>query len=137
MRFLTKIEGQDWNNLITHCDEFDGLTDEEKVRVKKAFNFLRNEFGVDFLKEVDDQHYFYFHIHNYAPPSRLWFAYLAEMIESVKYFPNYISLLKRLKVPNKFHEAYTVLETSFNFKSIGFDIEFDSEVTIHAYNLNK
>lgn len=134
MRFLTKIEGQDWNNLITHCDEFDGLTDEEKVRVKKAFAFLKNEFGAGFLKDVDREHYFYFHIHNYAPPSRLWFAYLAEMIESVKNFPNYNSLLRRLKNPKKFREAYTVLETAFNFRNVGFDIEFDSAVTISGKN---
>ncbi|MHB8336867.1 MAG: hypothetical protein ACYDEE_05570 [Ignavibacteriaceae bacterium] len=134
MRFLTEIEAQDWNTIANHCDEFDGLTVEEKVRVKRAFSFLKNEFGDDFLRTIDSAHPFNFHIHNYAPPSRLWFAYLAAMIESVKYFPNYISLLKRLKVPNKFHEAYTVLETSFNFKSVGFDIEFDPGITINGRN---
>ena len=134
MRFLNYTGSTDWDIVANRCDEIDGLSEEEKIKVKKAFSFLKNEFGVDYLKEVGNEHYFYFHIHNYAPPSRLWFAYVAEMIERVKDFSNYNSLLKRLKNPKKFREAYTVLETAYNYGNDGFNIEFDPVINIKSKN---
>jgi len=134
MRFLTEEEAKDWDAIAGKLDGINGLNDFDKARIKKAFGFLKREFGVDFLKKMDTSHPFNFNIHNYVADSRLWFAHLAENLNSIKSYPKYSYLLKRLLDSKKFLEAYSVLETACKFNKTGFDIEFDPSVIINNKN---
>ena len=93
---------------------------------------FKNEFGENYLKEMEPLHPMYFHIHNYVLASRLWFVELAANIKRLKEFPNYKSLYRRLKNSSKFPEAFSVLEIAIKFCKAGFNIEFDPKVKVNG-----
>ncbi|MDR3666091.1 MAG: hypothetical protein P4L35_04520 [Ignavibacteriaceae bacterium] len=132
MSILTLDQIKDWDAIADQSDEILGLSEIERIRIKEALNFLKIEFGEDFLKENYSpiRHPFFKFITNYVRTTRLWFVDIAERILLVKNFPQYEGLLERLKNPQKYSEAMSVLESAYKFCKAGFEIEFDPCVKI-------
>ncbi len=109
-RFLTRDEATDWDIVANHFYGIKNITEEQKELVRNAFSFLKNEFGKNYLREIDLDHPMNFHIHNYVLASRLWFVDLAANIKRLKEFPNYKSLYRRLKNPENFQKLFRFLK---------------------------
>ena len=131
-RFLTRDEATDWDIVANHFYGIKDITIEQKELVRNAFLFLKNEFGENYLKEMEPIHPMYFHIHNYVLASRLWFVDLAANIKRLKESHNYKSLYRRLKNSRKFPEAFSILEIASKFCKAGFNIEFDLKVKVNG-----
>ncbi len=127
---MKTIQRQDdyknWEKLIQHCDEIEGLTAYERESAKRAFQFLRAEFGETFLDEALAAHHpICQHILNLAPWTRKWIIWFAESIKSLRSQENYVSLLDRLKDAHKFDEGFSVLNAAYKFYKVGFRIAVD------------
>jgi hypothetical protein len=107
---LTIDDYLNWNKLILHLDSID-LTEEEKQNVKTALKFLKNELGEDFLcLGFQSQHPILGNfIFNQAPWTRKWLYWLSESLKELKDHEGYYQLVERLKDPNKYHEALSVV----------------------------
>ncbi len=117
---------RNWDKLIRNCDVIDGLTDIEKERAKRAFLFLKSEFGEDFLEYAfDNGHPIISYIPNLAPWTRKWITRFAEALRSLREEKGYASLLKRLKDKDKFVEGESVLDVAYKFFKAGFKTVFD------------
>ena len=117
-----------WDKLIQHCSEIEGLTDFEKEKAKRAFLFLKQEFGEPFLGQVFiDRHPFGFNIINTAPWTRKWITWFAEAVKSLRDSDGFGSLLKRLKDKDRYVEAESVLEVAYRLSRAGFQIAFDPQ----------
>jgi len=122
---------RDWRKLSQHCEVMEGLTEVEKEKAKRAFLFLKQELGEDFLDGAFNvAHPIAHYVFNLAPWTRRWFTWFAEALKELKDHQNYKSLLSRLKDKNKFTEALSVLEPSYKFAKAGFKLHFDPEISI-------
>jgi hypothetical protein len=120
-----------WDLLIAHCETIEGLTEVEREKAKRAFRFLKEELGNDFLKDAFAVgHPVIFSIGNLAPWTRKWITWFADSIKEMKDKENYQSLLKRLKDKERFSEAVQILETAYKFLNAGFSISFDPKMEI-------
>lgn len=79
----TQEDYQTWEKLIEHCNVMEGLSEMQKENGKRSFNFLKAEFGNDFLKNTPD-HPLCGYFHNLAPWTRLWIYWFAEVIKEIK-----------------------------------------------------
>src|SRR5258708_25931985 len=130
MRFFERPEDYlDWTKLIQHCDEFEELTAIEKEQAKRAFQFLRQEFGEDFLSS-EPSHPFVSNVINLAPWTRKWIVWFAEALRELKDQENYARLLARLKDKGKFTEANSVLEIGYKCSKAGFSVTIDPVVVV-------
>ncbi len=127
--FVKDEDFRNWDKLIQHCELLEDLTTYEKDEAKRAFEFLNGELGKDFLDEIHNRyHVLTPYILNFAPWTRKWIAFFADMLKEVKDFENYSSLLKRLKDNKQSEEALTVLEPAYKFSKEGFKIFFDTKI---------
>lgn len=131
-RSLTRDEIYNWDIVANHFYGIIGISDKQKVLIKEAFLFLKEELGENYLKEIDINHPMSFHLINYVISSRIWFVDLAANIKRLKPSLNYKALYKRLKDPKKFPEAFSVLEIAIKFLKTGFKIEFDPQVKVNG-----
>jgi hypothetical protein len=128
---LTKLFGntddfRNWDKWIQHCDIIENLTDIERERAKRAFRFLRSEFGEDFLAYVfDKRHPLLSYIVNLAPWTRKWIIRFVEALKELKDVEGYNGLVQRLKDKDKFPEGESVLEVAYRFLKAGFKIVID------------
>ncbi|RSN72489.1 hypothetical protein [Candidatus Methanodesulfokora washburnensis] len=120
-----------WEKLIQHSQTIEELTPFEKERVKRAFQFLREELGEEFLKDAfSEGHPICDYIRNLAPWTRRWIIWFAEALNELKNQENYSSLLNRIKDKGKFEEGVSILEASFKFSKAGFKIIIDPTIEI-------
>jgi len=120
---------RNWDKLIQHCDALDGLTDFEKEKAKRAFQFLRQELGENFLEDAfSSQHPICQYVINLAPWTRKWIIWLGEALRELRKHQNYSKLLSRIKDRNKFGEALSILEVAYKFSRIGFEIIIDPKL---------
>jgi hypothetical protein len=116
----------DWDKLIQHSQILEGFTPFEKEKCKRAFQFLKEELGEEFLKVAfSEGHPICYYITNLAPWTRKWIIWFAEALEELKNQENYSSLLKRIKDKTKFEEGVSILEIGFKFSKAGFKITID------------
>jgi hypothetical protein len=116
----------DWDKLIQHSQTLEGFTPFEKEKCKRAFRFLREELGEEFLKVAfTEGHPICNYITNLAPWTRRWIIWFAEALEELKGQENYSSLLKRIKNRSKFEEGILILGLSFRFLKADFKITID------------
>lgn len=132
MTLLDQNQCCDWDIIADHCEQIVGLDNAQVIRIKKAFEFLKDEFGADFLKNNSGVklHPFFWYIYNQVAHTRLWFADFAESLQQLKSCDNYNGLLNRLKDVAKFDEAETVLQAAIKFKKSEFAVEFDQPVYV-------
>jgi hypothetical protein len=117
-----------WDKLVQHCNEIEGLTDLEKEKAKRAFLYLKQEFGEQFLEQVFvDPHPFGFNIINTAPWTRKWITWFAEAMKSLRDSDGFGSLLKRLKDKDRYVEAESVLEVAYKLSRAGLRVAFDPQ----------
>lgn len=117
---------KNWEKLIQRCDTIEELTDVEKEKTKRAFLFLKREFGEEFLEyAVDGLHPIAYYIINSAPWTSKWLTRFAEALKSLKEVDGYASLVQRLKHRDKFFEGESVLEVAYKFSKAGFKITVD------------
>jgi len=130
-KILEKTEDyKDWDKLSQHCEVIEGLTEVEKEKAKRAFLFLKQELGEDFLDNAFNVgHPIMHHIFNVVPWTRRWFTWFAEALKELKDHENYKSLLVRLKDKDKYAEALSILGPSYKFAQIGFKIDFDPKIS--------
>jgi ribosomal protein L19 len=126
---LKKVEDYwNWEKLIEHSQTIKELTFLEKERVKRAFQFLRQELGEEFLKDAfKEGHPICGYIRNLAPWTRKWIIWFADALNELKYQENYDSLLKRIRDKARFEEGVLVAEVGFKFSKSGFKITIDPE----------
>jgi len=132
VKILEKHEDyENWEKLIQHCQTLEGLTDLEKERAKRAFQWLREELGEKFLANAFESHHpICRYIVNLVPWTRKWMTWFAEALKELKGQENYLSLLDRIKDKNKFSEGASVLEIAYKFSKAGFNISIDPSVDI-------
>ena len=132
MKMLEKPEDyKNWSILIQHCEVLEGLTDFEKEKAKRAFQFLMEELGENFLDDAfNNRHPICQYLINLAPWTRKWIIWFAEALKELKEQENYSSLLNRIKDKNKFGEGLSVLETAYKFSKAGFKITIDPSADI-------
>lgn len=132
IKILEKEEDyMDWDKLINHCETINNLTELEREKAKRAFVFLRKEFGEDFLKNAfTDHHPIVQYIINLAPWTRRWIIWFAESIKELKEQENYPSLLEKLKDNEKFEEGLSILDIAYKFSKAGFNISFDPVINV-------
>ncbi len=132
MKIFQKFEDHgDWDKQCAFCDIIEELTDFEKQMAKRAFQFLRQEFGNDFLiKALSEKHPICWNLVNMAPWTRRWITWFADALKELKKAQNYSSLLERLKNKDKFHEGHSVLEAGYKFSKIDFSVAIDPPVDI-------
>ncbi len=118
-----------WAKLIQHCDVLEELTDIEKEKAKRAFQFLRQELGEKFLVS-NSSHPFVRNIVNLALWTRKWIILFAEELKELKDQGNYPELLDRLKDTERYDEANLVLDIGYKFSRAGFDVTIDPSVDI-------
>lgn len=117
---------KNWEKLIQRCDTIEELTDVEKEKTKRAFLFLKREFGEEFLEyAIDGLHPIAYYIINSAPWTSKWLTRFAEALKSLKEVDGYASLVQRLKHKDKFFEGESVLEVAYKFSKAGFKITVD------------
>ncbi len=122
---------RNWNKLIDYCDAINDLTEYEKERAKRAFTFLRHEFGDNFLNEAfDNKHPFCNYIVNLAPWTRKWIVWFADALKELKKHENYSKLLTRILEPDKFDEALSILEVAYKLSKVGFSIAIDPQINV-------
>jgi len=133
-KILEKPENyRDWDKLGKHCEVLEGLTEIEKEKAKRAFLFLKQELGEDFLDSAFNVgHPIMQYVFNVAPWTRRWFTWFAEALKELKDHQNYESLLTRLRDKDKFVEALSVLEPSYKFAKAGFKLNFDPRISIRS-----
>lgn len=135
MKIFEKHEDyEDWKKLIQHCQILEGLTDFEKERAKRAFQWLREEFGETFLADAFESHHpIYEYIVNLVPWTRKWMTWFAEALKELKGQENYSSLLGRIKDRDKFGEGISVLGVAYKFSKAGFNISIDPSVDVSGH----
>ena len=122
---------KNWSKLIQHCEVLEGLTDFEKEKAKRAFQFLMEELGENFLDDAfNNGHPICQYLMNLAPWTRKWITWFAEALKELKEQENYSSLLNRIKDKDKFGEGLSVLETAYKFSKVGLKITVDPSVDI-------
>jgi hypothetical protein len=128
---LTIDDYLDWNKLILHVDSID-LTEEEKLKVKAALKFLKNELGEGFLcSGFQVKHPILGNfIFNQAPWTRKWLYWFAESLKELKDHEGYYQLVERLKDADKYHEALSVFKMAVKLSYAGFKIAFDQTVQV-------
>jgi hypothetical protein len=120
-----------WDKLIQHSQIIEKLTPFEKEKVKRAFQFLREELGEEFLKDAfNEGHPICEYIRNLAPWTRKWIIWFAEALSELKNQENYPSLLNRIKDKTKFEEGISILKFGFKFSKAGFKLIVDPIVEI-------
>lgn len=135
MRILGKHEDyQDWDKLIQHCEVLEGLTDFEKEKAKRAFQYLREGLGENFLNDAfNSRHPICQYVINLAPWTRKWITWFADAIEELEDKENYASLLNRIKDKDAFSEGLSVLEIAYKLSKAGFKITIDPSVDISGH----
>jgi len=120
---------KNWDKLVQQCETIKGLTKVEKAKAKDAFEFLKDELGEEFLEVAfTERHPIIFEIINLVALSRRRITDFAESLSYLKNAGNYVSLIRRIKDPRRFHEAVSVLEVAYKFFQVGYKITFDPEV---------
>jgi hypothetical protein len=120
-----------WDKLIQHSQTIEELTPFEKEKVKRAFLFLREELGEEFLQDAfSEGHPICNYIGNLAAWTRRWISWFAEALSELKNQGNYTSLLSRIKDKNKFDEGILVLENGFKFSKSDFEITVDPPINV-------
>jgi len=134
MKILEKPEDyKNWEKLALHCETIKELTDFEKEKAKRAFQFLKNEIGDTFLDEAfKERHPIFQYIINLAPWTRKWIIWFADALRELREQENYRSLLNRIKDKNKFIEGLSVLEIAYKLSKAGFNITVDPSVRISS-----
>lgn len=113
------------------------LTKSERTQIRSALNYLVSLFGDDFLKGPSDvPHPFYFKfLWNSAPWVRRSLLRFTNILRSFESSPDFADLLFRIKRPDLFREACSVLEIGNKFYQAGLDLRFDQNVlTIDKWN---
>jgi len=123
---------EDWDRLIQDCQTIEDLSEIEKEKARLAFEFLRVEFGEDFLHRVSQSYHplFFYYIVNTSPWTRKWIIRFADSLKEMKNNKNYSSLLKRLKDSKMFNDGNSVLEAASKFSKAGFQIIFDQKIEV-------
>jgi len=122
---------QSWDKLSEHCEILETLSNFEKEKAKRSFQFLKTIFGESFLKSAfETGHPLTQTITNLAPWTRKWFIWFAEALEELKEQENYDSLLIRIKDTKKFSEALSVLEVAHKLFKTGFKVCFDPKIKV-------
>ena len=130
---LTLDDYRNWDALAYHCRSINELTEIEKEKAERAFQFLKVEFGEDFLIEAYDyDHPIISWVNNLAPWTRKWFIRFSESLKDLKSLDNYPNLLKRLKDRKGFNEALSVLEVTEKLSKAGFMTALDPIVNIQT-----
>jgi len=120
-----------WEKLCQHCEVLEGLTGFEKERAKRAFQFLREELGSNFLDNAfNERHAICRYLVNLAPWTRKWITWFADALKELKKQENYSSLLNRIKDKNRFGEGFSILEIAYKFSRTGFKILIDPPIGI-------
>lgn len=120
-----------WDRLLTECDTLDGLSREDRAKVKIAVAALRRELGEDFLAEGwTARHDLPYFLLNRAPWTRKWLAWFGESLDHASARPNYASILTRLKHADQYAEAISVLEVYSRLVSADFEVGFDPVIMV-------
>lgn len=129
--FQKQEDYRNWDKLSQHCDILEGLTEFEKERAKRAFQYLREELGENFLDNAfNAQHPICLYVINLVPWTRKWITWLAEAMRELKEHDNYVSILNRIKNGDKAKEGLSVLEIAYKFSKMGFKVSFDPSIKI-------
>jgi hypothetical protein len=133
--FKTPEDYARWDNYIEQTRSSSSLTPSEGIKAESAFQSLRKHLGDDawLSKAFEIRHPLAVgYLVNFAPWTRKVLIRMAEAMEAfgLKKNSNYKSVRDRLRKPDKFSEAQSVLETGYKFLLHGFEVAFDPSVTI-------
>ncbi|MBU7048513.1 MAG: hypothetical protein HXS54_18935 [Theionarchaea archaeon] len=133
---------KDWDKLILHCRTMD-LTPLEKKMAQEAFQWLRKEFGEEFLNcAFETQHPICRYISNLAPWTRIWLIWFVETLKELKGTMRKLEYSQfKEKLKNSAHESefrnntqfgerIAVLRIAEKFDRDIFDISFDPEIRV-------
>ena len=132
LRIMTRPEDiVEWDKHIEHCGVLQGVNDYEKERARRAFRFLREQLGEEFLKKAHSiRHPIFDYFANLAPWTRAWVVWFADSLKAVRKAENYAQLRERLLDKDRFPEALTGLDVAERFSQVGFSVGFDPKVTV-------
>jgi hypothetical protein len=129
--FRLFADPKNWDYYISHCEAIDDLTALEKEKAKRAFLFLKAEFGPDFLDfACSTAHPLFMTFINLAPWTRRWLTWFAVAIKKFQGLSNYPKFIERLKDPTRYYEAMSVLDVAYKLSVAGFEIEIDPRIEI-------
>jgi hypothetical protein len=123
---------ENWDKLIQDCQWIEDLTPTEREKARHALEFLREEFGENFLYEASRYYHqlFYTYLINQFAWTYKWIIRFADSLQAMKDKENYSSLVKRLVDAKKFSEGLSVLEVAARLTAVGFEIIFDEKVDV-------
>lgn len=133
--FKNEEDWADWDKYVQITDALPGLTDEQKERGRKAFEYLRKPevLGENFLAR-NNKHPLYDHFAGIAAWTRKikQLTRFAKAWEALREADGFSKAVKNEIVSgkHKFTERMSVLELAFKFLNVGFSPSFDQKVTV-------
>src|SRR5215510_2450410 len=124
-----KIHDEDlrWDRYVKRARSNTNLTAEEALKAESAILFLKKRLGDDawLAQAIQSHHPITGYLWNNAPLSQIVLIRMAEAMEAFdqKKNSNYSSVISRLRKPDKFNEANSVLETGYKFQLLGFEVD--------------
>lgn len=117
----------DWNQLISRIEEGDSLSEEEKVKGRRAFQHLKSELFGD--EEIDVvSHPLLRRVGNVAPWNLQWARWFASTLGELQSHEGYQSLENRLRDDDQAREAMTVIEVAADFLREGYNIAVEPDI---------
>lgn len=117
-------EYENFEKLSLDCERL--LKDTEKNRAKEALQYLKKKLGDGVLR--DERH----PIRNWAillePYMCRWWIILADKIKESEKIKNHSELLKKIKRKEEFEEGFSVLDMTYRFSKVGFEISIDPKI---------
>src|SRR5215831_12111889 len=108
-----------WDRYVKRVRSNTNLKAEEALKAESALLFLKKHLGDDawLAQAIQNHHPITGYLWNNAPWSQMVLIRLAEAMEAFdqKRNSNYSSVISRLRKPDKFNEAHSVLETGYKF----------------------
>lgn len=120
---------RDWNAWMENVKSIEGLTEIEKKKAIKALSLLRDFLGVDFLKEAfKDGHPIVHLLINYAPWTRKWLTWLANVLNTLKTCDKFEKVVKGLTSKNNYSSTIIEVDFAHRFSNSGFNVEFHPSI---------
>jgi hypothetical protein len=124
-----------WDRYVERARSNTNLTPEEALKAESAVLFLKKRLGDDawLAQAIQNDHPITGYLWNNAPLSHWVLIRMAEAMEAFdqKKNSNCSNVISRLRKPDKFNEAHSVLETGYKFLRLGFEVVFDPSVTVY------